>query len=138
MTGHQAANSDSVRIVASFAAQYAEEDLGSILCGAITIVDGVTLNHDSRLYCFLRHHWTQIGESPPHMRSACVILGMPALRRLVGLGREVFAENVVHLALPLGPSYFTRNGWAAVSIAFFFGALSRGLPLDRRARRRTQ
>jgi len=82
----------------AFAALYAEKDLGSIVYGTITPVEGAAADIHPLLYYFFLHGWMEIGQSPLVLRFPSVAFGLLAIPLLARLGRELFDTKTAILA----------------------------------------
>jgi mannosyltransferase len=85
----------------AFAALYAGRDLGSIVYGTITPVQGAAADIHPLLYYFFLHGWMQIGQSPFVLRFPSVAFGMLAVALVARLGARLFQPKVGLLAAAL-------------------------------------
>jgi mannosyltransferase len=85
----------------AFAALYAEKDLGSIVYGTITPVEGAAADIHPLLYYFFLHGWMRIGQSPFVLRFPSVAFGMLAVAMVARLGARLFQPKVGLLAAVL-------------------------------------
>jgi mannosyltransferase len=82
----------------AFAALYAEKDLGSLVYGTVTPVQGAAADIHPLLYYFFLHGWMRIGQSPFVLRFPSVVFGILAVPLLACLARELFDSRTAILA----------------------------------------
>jgi len=78
----------------AFAVLYAEKDLGAILYGTVTTVEGAAADIHPLLYYFFLHHWMSFGQGPVMVRFPSVVFGMLSVCLVFRLGRELFDPRV--------------------------------------------
>jgi mannosyltransferase len=82
----------------AFAVLYAEKDLGSIVQGTVTPVEGAAADIHPLLYYFFLHGWMRIGQSPFVVRFPSVAFGVLSVCLVYLLGRELFGVQIGLLA----------------------------------------
>jgi mannosyltransferase len=85
----------------AFAVLYAEKEIGAIIYGTITPVEGAAADIHPLLYYLFLHGWTGLGQSPVIVRFPSVIFGLLSVCLIFRLGRELFTAKVGLLAAGL-------------------------------------
>jgi len=86
----------------AFAVLYAEKDLGSIVHGTVTPVEGAAADIHPLMYYFFLHGWMRIGQSPLVVRFPSVVFGLLALCMIFVISRELFNPRIGMVATALG------------------------------------
>ena len=82
----------------AFAVLYAEKDLGSIVQGTVTPVEGAAADIHPLLYYFFLHAWLELGQNPFVARFPSVVFGVLSICLVYLLGRELLGAQVGLLA----------------------------------------
>lgn len=85
----------------AFAVLYAEKELGSIVHGTVTPVEGAAADIHPLMYYFFLHGWMSIGQAPFIVRFPSVVLGLLAVCLVFAIGRELFSPRVGLVAATL-------------------------------------
>ncbi|HUW95528.1 MAG TPA: glycosyltransferase family 39 protein [Anaerolineae bacterium] len=85
----------------AFAVLYAENELGSIVYGTITPVEGAAADIHPLLYYFFLHGWMGIGQSPFLVRFPSVVFGLVSICLLFRIAKELFDAQAALLAATL-------------------------------------
>jgi mannosyltransferase len=86
----------------AFAVLYAEKELGAIVHGTVTPVEGAAADIHPLMYYFFLHSWMSIGQDPFVVRFPSVVFGLLALCLVFVIGRELFGRRVGLAAAALG------------------------------------
>lgn len=85
----------------AFAVLYAEKEVGAIIYGTITPIEGAAADIHPLLYYFFLHGWMGLGQSPFIVRFPSVIFGLLSICLIFRLGRELFSAKAGLLAATL-------------------------------------
>ena len=88
----------------AFAVLYAEKELGSIVHGTVTPVEGAAADIHPLMYYFFLHGWMRIGQDPLVVRFPSVVFGLLAICLVFAIGHELFGSRVGLLAATLAAS----------------------------------
>ncbi len=86
----------------AFAVLYAEKQLGSIIYGTVTPVEGAAADIHPLLYYFFLHGWMGLGQSLLVVRFPSVVFGLLSLCLLFLIARQLFDAQIGLLAVALG------------------------------------
>ncbi len=86
----------------AFAVLYAEKELGSIVHGTVTPVEGAASDIHPLMYYFFLHGWMRIGQGPFVVRFPSVAFGLLALCMVFAIARELFNPRIGLAATALG------------------------------------
>jgi len=86
----------------AFAVLYAEKELGAIVRGTVTPVEGAAADIHPLMYYFFLHGWMRIGQSPLVVRFPSVVFGLFALCMVFVISRELFNPRIGLIATALG------------------------------------
>jgi mannosyltransferase len=78
----------------AFAVLYAEKDLGAVVRGTVTPIEGAAADIHPLLYYFFLHGWMELGQSPFVVRFPSVVFGVLSICLVYLLGRELFGVQV--------------------------------------------
>lgn len=85
----------------AFAVLYAEKEIGAIIYGTATPIEGAAADIHPLLYYFFLHHWMSFGQAPVIVRFPSVVFGLLSVCLVFRLGRELFDARVGILAAGL-------------------------------------
>lgn len=85
----------------AFAVLYAEKDLGAIVYGTVTPVEGAAADIHPLLYYFFLHGWMNLGQSPFVVRFPSTFFGLLSICMVFRLGRELFGARAGLIAAAL-------------------------------------
>jgi mannosyltransferase len=86
----------------AFAVLYAEKELGAIVHGTVTSVEGAAADIHPLMYYFFLHGWMCIDQSPLVVRFPSVVFGLVALCMVFAISRELFNPRIGLAATALG------------------------------------